>query len=245
VIEGQASGKTVAVLQPSYAPWIGVFDQLMRSDVFVYYDDVAFDKHGWRNRNRIKSPNGPVWLTVPVAHKGLSGQLIRDVKIASGKAWARKHLATLAQNYRKAEYYDWMMPGISQILSQDWAHLIDLNLAIMDWSLGLMEVESSCLLASDLGVVGGQSERLLNICLKLDAQEYLTGNAASNYLDQDMFAKQGVAITWQNYDHPVYEQGEGDFMPFLSVLDILCHCGPNSKNIITNKSSCETARNKG
>src|SRR5262249_16586918 len=98
--------KTLAVLQPSYLPWIGFFDQLFRSDIFVIYDDVQYDKNGWRNRNRIKAPDGPHWLTVPVRSKNLSKQLIQNVEIDNSRPWVRKHIGSLRQCYSKASFVD-------------------------------------------------------------------------------------------------------------------------------------------
>ena len=96
----------VGILQPGYLPWLGFFEQMYRSDVFVLYDDVQYDKHGWRNRNRIKSPNGVQWLTVPVLIKGQGKPEIRDVRINKAERWQKKHIRTIEQNYRKAPFYD-------------------------------------------------------------------------------------------------------------------------------------------
>src|SRR6184192_3437498 len=112
------SHRTLAVLQPGYLPWLGFFDQLQRSDVFVYYDDVQYDKHGWRNRNRIKSPSGPHWLTVPVRHSGLGWPPISAVEIESGAPWARKHLGTIRQCYARAPYTDRYLAELGELLQR-------------------------------------------------------------------------------------------------------------------------------
>src|SRR2546428_2852818 len=106
------STKTVAILQPGYLPWIGFFDQMRRADVFVYYDDVQYDKHGWRNRNRIKTQTGPLWLTVPVHHSGLGQPSILQVEIDARVPWARKHLASIRQAYAAAPFLEQYLPPL-------------------------------------------------------------------------------------------------------------------------------------
>src|SRR5712691_13506913 len=112
------SPRTVAVLQPGYLPWLGFFDQMRRSDVFIYYDDVQFDKHGWRNRNRVKSPAGPHWLSVPVLHHGLGWPRIVDTLIDTKTRWARKHVGTLRQFYAKAPYLKRYLPELEEMLNR-------------------------------------------------------------------------------------------------------------------------------
>ena len=111
---------TLAVLQPGYLPWLGFFDQVRRADHFVFYDDVQFDKHGWRNRNRVKSGKGPVWLTVPVRARGRMGQRINEVEIAEGVPWARKHLQTIEQLYAQSPYRSLYLPELSELLQRRW-----------------------------------------------------------------------------------------------------------------------------
>src|SRR5262245_47797799 len=133
---GHRSG-TLAVLQPGYLPWLGFFDQMRRADVFVYYDDVQYDKHGWRNRNRIKSPAGPLWLTVPVRHAGLGKPKILDIEIEPSASWVRKHVGSLRQYYGHAPFVDRYLPALEALLQQPWTRLVDLDLAVAatlaDW----------------------------------------------------------------------------------------------------------------
>src|SRR5437763_192566 len=112
--------RTLVVLQPGYLPWLGFFDQLRRSDVVVYYDDVQYDKHGWRNRNRIKAPSGPQWLTVPVRHAGLGWPRIADVEIEPDTPWARKHLGTIQQYYARAPFTPRYLPELADVLQRQW-----------------------------------------------------------------------------------------------------------------------------
>lgn len=224
-------GPTLVVLQPGYLPWLGFFDQMRRSDIFVIYDDVRFDKHGWRNRNRIKSPTGPHWLTVPVIVT--SGQRIYEIEVDNRQPWARKHLGTIKQFYAKAPYLKHYLPELEELLAgRRWEQLVDLDIAVIELLCGWLNVEPQWLRSSELGIMGEQSQRLLNLCLHFGARRYLSGDAAQTYLDIELFAKHGIEVEWQNYQHPVYTQQHGEFLPFLSALDLLLNCGPESASII-------------
>lgn len=223
---------TVVILQPGYLPWLGFFDQMRRSDIFVYYDDVQFDKHGWRNRNRIKSPTGPLWLTVPVKTSGCRGQRVADTEIVTSHPWVRKHIAAIAQNYAKSPYLDRYLPPLEALLKQPWQRLLDLDIAVVALMCEWLGLRRTILRSSQLGIGGDKNERLLNICRHFGADCYLTGDAARNYLDAGLFAQAGVKLEWQDYVHPVYPQLHGDFMPYLSALDLVLNMGPASISIL-------------
>ena len=229
--------RTLVVLQPGYLPWLGFFDQMRRSDVFVYYDDVQFDKHGWRNRNRIKTPAGPHWLTVPVLHRGKNRPLILDVEIDTGARWAHKHVGTLKQYYAKAPYLGRYLPELEELINRPWTRLVDLNLALVNLMAGWLGLKPTMHRASALGIGGARSQRLVNMCLHFGANQYLSGNAASDYLDVALFASQGVEVVWQDYSHPVYPQQHGPFVPFLSVIDLLFNCGDDSALFLRNQDT--------
>ena len=227
-----ASG-TLVVLQPGYLPWLGFFDQMRRSDVFIYYDDVQFDKHGWRNRNRIKAPGGtPHWLTVPVLHSGRNWPAILEVEIDNRTPWARKHVGTLKQFYGEAPHLRHYLPALEEMLERRWTLLVDLDLAVTDLICGWLRLERRMLRASELGISGKQSERLLALCQHVRARRYLSGNSAKDYLDTELFARHGIEIEWQDYVHPVYPQQHGDFVPYLSIVDLLFNCGEESATIL-------------
>ncbi len=226
------TGPTLVVLQPGYLPWLGFFDQMRRSDIFVLYDDVQFDKHGWRNRNRIKSPTGPHWLTVPVVVT--IGQRIDEIEVDNRQPWARKHVGTIKQFYAKAPYLKRYLPELEDLLAgRRWERLIDVDMAVIKMLCGGLGVEPQWRRSSELGVGGERSQRLLNFCLHFGARRYLSGNAAQSYLDMELFARHHIEVQWQNYEHPVYMQLHGEFFPFLSALDILLNCGDESASILT------------
>lgn len=232
----QSAGRTLVVLQPGYLPWLGFFDQMRRSDIFVFYDDVQFDKNGWRNRNRIKSPGGePHWLTVPVRVSSLS-QRIYETEIDTRQPWARKHLGTIKQFYARAPYLKRYLPELEELLmGRAWERLIDLDAAVIELLCRWLDIKREMARSSELGIEGERSERLLNICLATGASRYLSGNAARVYLDTELFSSHGIEVEWQDYEHPTYPQQHGEFVPFLSALDLLLNCGDESMAIINGK----------
>lgn len=226
---------TVVVLQPGYLPWLGFFDQMLRSDVFVYFDDVQYDKHGWRNRNRIKSATGPIWLTVPVLNTGRQGQKINEVQIDNRSPWARKHITAIAQNYAKAPHLKRYLPQLDALLTRHWESLVELDLAVVELICNWIGIERKIARSSCLVIGGEQSERLLNICKKFQADRYLSGDSAQNYLDVKLFLHEGVEVEWQCYRHPTYPQLHGEFAPYLSVLDLVMNVGEKSLDVLTGK----------
>jgi hypothetical protein len=232
---------TIVVLQPGYLPWLGFFDQLRRCDVFVYYDDVQYDKHGWRNRNRIKTQQGPQWLTVPVRHGGLGFPKILDVEIDTRTPWARKHVLSIRQAYARAPFLARYLPGVEELLHAPWRQLVELDLALaglMAESLGLRRrIERS----SALGIGGERSERLVRICRHFGGTKYVSGNVASDYLDVPLFERNGIAVEWQDFTHPVYPQLHGEFMPYMSALDLLLNCGDESAAVLASARIVDTS----
>jgi hypothetical protein len=223
---------TLAALQPGYLPWLGYFDLVRRADVFVLYDDVQFDKHGWRNRNRIKCAQGVQWLTVPVRHGGLGLQRIVDVMIDDALPWARKHVGSLRQCYAHAPYVERYLPELEETVSRPWRSLVELDVTVAALLGRWLGVEAEIARSSELGLGEGQSERLLELCRRFGATRYLSGEAARAYLDADLFAESGVAVEWQTYAHPVYPQLHGDFVSHLSALDLILNCGPDSAAVL-------------
>lgn len=219
---------TLVVLQPGYLPWLGYFDQMKRADIFVHLDDVQFDKHGWRNRNQVKGPKGASWLTVPILHAGRFGQTVLDVEIDRTSNWQRKHLATIQQFYARAPFVDTIAPQFGSLLAEGWDKLVDLDLAVIDWLALTLGISTPRFRASQLGIVGERSDRLLSLCIHFGATRYLSGSAARSYLDVDKFARAGIEVLWQDYAHPVYRQQHGPFIAHLSAIDLVLNEGPGS-----------------
>jgi len=231
---GDTNRKTIVVLQPGYLPWLGFFDQMRHSDIFVYYDDVKFDKHGWRNRNRIKAPAGPQWLTVPVLHHGKGQPLILETLIDTRSGWPRKHVETIRQCYARAPYVKQYLPQLGELLNRSWTHIADLDIAVTSLMAGWLKLTPNVVRASELRIGGAQTERLINFCLHFGAQRYFSGSAARDYLDVGEFERRGIEVIWQDYHHPVYRQLHEPFVPYLSAIDLLLNYGDDSAQILEN-----------
>lgn len=237
-----ANRRTCVVLQPGYLPWLGFFEQMQRADEFVYLDDVQFDKHGWRNRNRIKGPGGPQWLTVPVRVAGLNQPLIHDVEIDATQArWATRHVQALKTNYGPCPFFDWLMPDLEALLMQPWTHIADLDIAVAGRLCEKLGLTRQTHRSSALGATGGRCTRLIEICRKLACDHYYSGAAARDYMDVPAFEQAGITVHFQDYVHPTYSQRYGPFVSHLSIVDLLFNCGPRSLEILGQGVTSHTA----
>ncbi len=223
------------ILQPSYIPWRGYFHQIQAADVFVFYDDVAFDTRGWRNRNRVRGPNGSFWLTVPVKSKGLrsKGLKIDQVEIDWSQNWNSKHLKSLQRSYGRAPYFDDYRELLERMYDRRDPLLVDL---LIDFTkaltLELGIVDTKFVRSSSLAVQGSRSGRLLEIARRVGADHYITGPSARSYLDEDLFRDAGVEIEYFVYDYPSYPQPFDGFDPHVSILDLLFMTGAEAPRYI-------------
>ncbi|HOO57048.1 MAG TPA: WbqC family protein [bacterium] len=223
----------ISVHQPQYLPWLGYFDKIDSSDIFVILDNVQFKKREFQNRNRIKTPNGPKWLTVPVKVKGRYHQLAKDVLIDIESGWHTRHAKALELNYRKSVFFENHFEKIAGFLQEGkFGRLADLNISMLRYFLGTLGIDTPILIESDLGVTGTGTERIINICKKAGADTYLSGAGGKNYMREEMFAEAGINLDYQEFAHPEYEQLFGSFMPFMSIADLLFNEGEKSLEII-------------
>ena len=219
----------LAAHQPQYVPWLGFFDKLDQADLFVLLDDVQFKKNEWQNRNRIKGPSGPQWLTVPVRQK--FPQSIAEVEIRESEPWRRKHLRALESNYGRASCFGSEMHTFSEALSRPWAHLAELNVDLIRRLADRLGITTEIRSSSELSVRSHPTWRLVDLCDALGAAVYLSG-AGGDYLEQEAFEQAGIGLLFQHYEHPSYRQMHGEFVPFMSVIDLLMNCGDESLSII-------------
>lgn len=228
----------LVILQPSYLPWLGYFDQMAKCDRFVVYDDVQFDKNGWRNRNRIKTPQGPQWLTVPVLIRGRDFPDNREVEINNTTGWQAKQLKSIIQNYGRAPFFDHYAGELEKVLTRPWRFLIDLNLEFLYLLIRQLGLTTSLVLSSELNIPkSGKTERLLAICRQLGADSFLEGDKGKNYIDETGFRNAGIQLDYQSYQHPVYQQMYGQFIPYMSVIDLLFNHGTEALEILTNRKT--------
>ena len=233
-------GKVIGILQPGYLPWLGFFEQLHASDIFVIYDDVQYDKHGWRNRNLIKTSQGPQWLTVPVLANFSRRPLILQVKVNNRENWRKKHLSSIRQNYAKAPFFNRYIDFFTEVYQRDWEYLIDLDLHLISILAAFLGIDPGKIIrSSTLELTGDRITRLISICQKLGAATFYEGASGRNYIDEAAFRQQGIEVTYQDYQHPSYRQLYGDFTPNLSIIDLLFNCGDESLAILVHQNSGE------
>ena len=220
--------KKVAILQSNYIPWKGYFDMIAAVDEFILYDDAQYTRRDWRNRNKIKTPQGVQWLTVPVRVKGKYYQKIKDTEI-DGSDWALVHWQTLAQNYRRAPHFDEIAAWVEPLyLAESYTHLSQLNRrfieAVCDY-LGIMTFISN---SSDYKLLDGKTERLADLCIQAEGTKYISGSAAKDYIEESVFADRGIKLIWFEYSgYPEYPQLCGEFTHWVTILDLLFNCGRN------------------
>ncbi|HWL44723.1 MAG TPA: WbqC family protein [Ilumatobacter sp.] len=217
----------VAIVQSNYIPWKGYFDLLDSVDEFVLYDTAQYTRRDWRNRNQIKTPHGPQWLTVPVQAKGQYLQAIRDTRI-DGTGWAAAHWRAIHQNYARAAYFaDFAHELRALYLDRRYVYLSELNAELLGWVAGQLGTSTRVTSSADYAFGDGRSERLLDICRQAGADVYVSGPAARDYLDEAMFAAAGIGVEWFEYpEYPDYPQLWGEFTHQVTVLDVLFNCGP-------------------
>ncbi|SFQ49213.1 WbqC-like protein family protein [Variovorax sp. OK605] len=219
--------KRIAIVQSNYIPWKGYFDLIAMVDEFVLFDDMQYTRRDWRNRNQIKTPQGVQWLTVPVIVKGKYTQKIKDTEI-DGTDWAALHWKAFEQNYRRAPHYDevaqWLAPLYQ---SPDLpANLSQLNRRLIEAVCAYLGIHTRITSSSDYTLADGKTERLADICVQAAADEYVSGPAARDYVDETVFAQRGVALRWFDYaGYPAYPQLWGEFTHGVTVLDLLFNCG--------------------
>jgi hypothetical protein len=221
----------VAVHQPQYLPWLGYFDKMARADAFVLLDTVQYKKNEWQNRNRIKTAQGPQWVTVPVLYK--FPQRIQEVEINNRERWQHKQRQALISNYRKAPFWDLLAPFWEEVLDRTWERLADLNIFVVRSLAALLGIETPLYVASELPPFPEEpDERLAAMTAFLGGNIYLAGSGGHDYMNLEIYRHAGIEVAFQTYAHPVYNQFYGQFTPYLSVVDLLFHHGPESLAIL-------------
>jgi hypothetical protein len=220
------------ILQPSYLPWRGYFDLIHRADVFVFYDDVQYDKNGWRNRNRIKTPHGTKWLTIPVPQRGVvSGKVAINAVAPIGTAWTAEHFEALRRSYAGAPHFDeaWLrrLYAAPPTLLAEFTIATTIALAAQ---LGIRNTRF--LRSSELAAAGTKTGRLIAILGEIGATHYLSGPSARDYIEPEKFADAGITLEWMTYDYPEYPQLYPPFDPFVTVLDLIFMTGPDAPRYI-------------
>ena len=220
--------KKIAILQSNYIPWKGYFDLIAYVDEFIIYDDMQYTRRDWRNRNKIKTPQGLVWLTVPVKVKGHFLQKIRETEI-DGTDWARKHFKSLTQHYAKAPYFTEIASLLEPLYQNPSPLLSTLNRTFIDAICAYLGIKTRITNSWEYQLISGKTERLVDLCLQAGGDIYISGGAAKDYIKPELFAQKNIQLNWFTYDnYPEYKQLWGSFVHQVSILDLLFNMGPNS-----------------
>jgi WbqC-like protein family len=224
----------VAISQPAYLPWLGYFDLIDQADTFVLLDSAQFEKQSWQHRNRIKTPTGLQWLTVPVLFRGRFGQRIQDVEIRDPDFF-RQHLRAVELNYRRSPFFEQFFPEFSEMLQRcSGSPLVELNQTLILWFCRILGIRSRIVRSSDLDEKGKRCELLINLCRRLQSRSYLSPLGSAVYLLNDLnkFAEAGIEVEFQHYEHPVYRQLFGPFQSHASALDLIFNEGDAAMAIV-------------
>lgn len=226
----------VVILQPSYIPWRGYFDQIHRADLFVFYDDVQYDKRGWRNRNQIKTPRGKQWLTIPVHSRGSQTEniSINEIKIVWEKPWNQDHLKALHHAYARAPYFEQYLPFLKDIYSRRDEFLSDFTIAstiAIARELGI--THTRFMRSSELpNITGQKTDRLIEILQAVGAKHYISGPSARDYIETDKFDAAGISLEYMEYQYPEYAQLHPPYDGYVSIWDLLLMTGSEASKFI-------------
>ena len=229
--------KVVAIHQPEYLPWLGFFKKMMNVELFVFLDDVQFRKKGWQNRNRIRINDGTTLLSIPVHTH--SYPKINEVTIDNEKNWSMRHKKSILYNYARAPYFGEIKDFIESIFEKKFQYLVDLNTEIIKFIMNELEIKSKIVFSSELEISKKGSDRVLDICKAVDADHYITGTFwAESNLRVEEFKKSNIDVEFQKFQHPIYKQIHGEFIPEMSIIDLLFNEGrKEAKKILQNSIS--------
>ncbi len=222
--------KKVAMLQSNYIPWKGVFDLINKVDVFVFYDDVQYTKRDWRNRNKIRTSNGDLWLTVPVFTKGKREQIICDVEINQDSNWQEKHYNTLRLNYSKAPYFEKYKYILEDFyIKHKWKKLSEMNIYMTKEICKILNITTEFKNSVDLECFGDKNgEKVIKICNKLNCDYFINGPSSKEFMNEELFKNNNITLEYMTYDYPEYKQLHEPFCHNVTILDLLFNTGDDA-----------------
>ncbi|MGG7073554.1 WbqC family protein [Campylobacter sp. 9BO] len=218
--------KTVVIHQPDFMPYLGFFHRFLHADLYIALDDVQFvsSSRSWNNRDKIKTKNGEKWLTVSV-NKAPRSTNINEITINYEMDWKNKNLELLKQNYKRSAFFNEIFPYINALYSKKFEKLLDFNVASIVMLNELFDIKVDTIFSSELETTKTKSERLVELLTQVDATHYLSGVGARGYHVDEPFQKSNIEVIWQDFKHPVYPQLYGEFVSYLSSIDLLFNCG--------------------
>ncbi len=235
----------IGIIQPTFLPWLGYFEQIACADHFVLLDDVQYTHQDWRNRNRIKTASGPVWLTVPIRRRNHRA-LISEIVINYEKDWVARHLKTIRQNYGKCRYSQPLFSELEAVYRCRYQQLVELDVHLTKLLCQYLQIDTPISLSSQIPRIGDASEvdpagprlapdknlRLIEICRHFSVNLFYEGASGASYIDIERFQRHDITVVFQNYRHPTYPQRHGEFLPYMSVVDLIMNTGPEAGQIL-------------
>lgn len=226
--------KKVAILQSNYIPWKGYFDIINSVDEFILYDDMQYTRRDWRNRNKIITPQGELWLSIPVDVKGKYYQKIKDTKVVDHD-WVDNHWKALKMNYSRAkhftEYADTIMSVYESCREEE--YLSQINYKFIVQICKLLDISTKITWSMDYELVDGKTERLAALVKSAGGDYYLSGPAAKDYIEENVFKEFDIELAWMDYaGYKPYTQLSKEFNHYVSVLDLLFNMGSDSRDYI-------------
>ncbi len=221
--------KKIAIVQSNYIPWKGYFDLIAGVDEFILFDDMQYTRRDWRNRNIIKTHDGLKWLTIPVEVKNKYDQKINETKVADGK-WRKTHFETLCSNYSRTSFFKTYKPFIEGLYLNDSEIMLSMiNYRFITGINTILNIKTKISWSSDYTILEGKTERLISLCKQSCASEYISGPSAKGYIDELMFKKEDITLTWMDYsNYPEYPQLNPPFEHAVSILDLIFNCGSDA-----------------
>lgn len=224
----------ISIMQPTFLPWLGYFNLIKKSEIFIFLDHVQLNKRSWQQRNKIKTNQGELFLTVPLISKHRYKQKICDTKIKRDENYISDHLKSIKLNYSNSKYFDRYFDKISDIYFKNFEYLNDLNIDFIKYFSNVLKLKKNFFKSSELDIdfKKKNNDLLIDICKKFDVNEYLSPVGSKIYLDDDKFKKNNIVIKYNDFDHPIYNQLNKKFLPNLSIIDLVFNEGENSYKFI-------------
>jgi len=228
VLDMQSGGKVLSLMQPTYFPWLGYFNLIKTSDIFVVYTTTQLQKRSWQVRNKIKTAQGETFLSIPIKKTDSRDNLtISDAEISYDNKWVNKHLTSIKHAYSKTPYFSEIYPIIEQHLSNKPNHLFDLTYGMLLDFVNLLEIDTEIVLSNSINYTGAKDEALISICNEMGVSRYKSVKGSMDYIleGDNLFEKNNIELIWHEYSHPTYNQINGDFIPYIGIIDALFNVG--------------------
>lgn len=223
--------RKIAISQPRYLPAANYIERMMMSDVFVILDNVQHQRRAYEHRNKIRTSDGSTWLSIPIDRKQSASDKIYDMRLLNND-WQEKHLKSFQLNYKKTPKYDEIMPMLERYYQLKWVYLSDAVKDMLDIILNYLDIQVETVWASKYNWTKTKDDLLIEITEKLNGTAYISGPNGRDYIDASKFKEASIQLLYHEYNHPKYEQIWGDFIPYMTIWDLMFYFGKETKSII-------------